>query len=298
NPQSPIPNPQMMSSPDLDALAEFAAGAGHEINNPLAIISGHAQLLLSQIQDPQQRQSLAIIAAQVRRAHEMIADIRLFARPPQPEWARVELVRFLRNWLEEKALELREKQIVLEFVANEEELELTTDATQLTVVLSALLKNAVESLDSYSGTINSADPDLELPQSGQLGRSSLPSTDKRVRRITFSLERRGDHCDLQRPSSDQPGLNRAMLEEGTTTGQELGPGQVILSITDNGPGIPLEIRPLIFSPYFSGRSAGRGLGFGLSKAWRIAQQLGATLELDEAYTTGTRMKIIWESTLV
>ena len=30
----------------LEALAEFAAGAGHEINNPLAVISGRAQLLL------------------------------------------------------------------------------------------------------------------------------------------------------------------------------------------------------------------------------------------------------------
>src|SRR5205814_10211909 len=30
----------------LSALAEFAAGAGHEINNPLAVISGQAQYLL------------------------------------------------------------------------------------------------------------------------------------------------------------------------------------------------------------------------------------------------------------
>ena len=30
----------------LTALAEFAAGAGHEINNPLAVISGQAQYLL------------------------------------------------------------------------------------------------------------------------------------------------------------------------------------------------------------------------------------------------------------
>jgi nitrogen-specific signal transduction histidine kinase len=29
----------------LDALAEFAAGAGHEINNPLAIFGGRAQFL-------------------------------------------------------------------------------------------------------------------------------------------------------------------------------------------------------------------------------------------------------------
>lgn len=248
------PHPLMMSSPDLDALAEFAAGAGHEINNPLAIIGGHAQLLLGEIHDPQQRQSLAIIAAQVRRAYEMIADIRLFARPPQPEWARVELVGFLRNWLEQKTLELREKPIVLEFVTHERELELTTDATQLIVVLSVLLKNAVESLDGST------------------------RTDNAFGRITFSFGQSGDKSDQQSPD----------------LGENSGKGQVILSITDNGPGIPPEIRPLIFSPYFSGRSAGRGLGFGLSKAWRIAQQLGGMLRLDEEYTNGTRMEILWE----
>src|SRR5439155_22724360 len=34
----------------LSALAELAAGAGHEINNPLAVISGQAQYLLKQLQ--------------------------------------------------------------------------------------------------------------------------------------------------------------------------------------------------------------------------------------------------------
>src|SRR5262249_5540903 len=35
----------------LNALAEFAAGAGHEINNPLAVISGQAQYVLSHERD-------------------------------------------------------------------------------------------------------------------------------------------------------------------------------------------------------------------------------------------------------
>ncbi|MDR0871088.1 MAG: hypothetical protein LBN39_09890, partial [Planctomycetaceae bacterium] len=69
----------------LDALAEFAAGAGHEINNPLAAINGHVQLLLKDITHPEHRRHLGIIAAQVKRIYEMIADIRYFARPPKPE---------------------------------------------------------------------------------------------------------------------------------------------------------------------------------------------------------------------
>ncbi len=43
---------------------------------------------------------------------------------------------------------------------------------------------------------------------------------------------------------------------------------------DSGPGISPEHREHLFDPFFSGRQAGRGLGFGLSKAWRIIQMHG------------------------
>lgn len=42
-----------------------------------------------------------------------------------------------------------------------------------------------------------------------------------------------------------------------------------ISVHDTGPGIRPEIRRHLFDPFFSGREAGRGLGFGLSKCWRI-----------------------------
>jgi signal transduction histidine kinase len=42
-------------------------------------------------------------------------------------------------------------------------------------------------------------------------------------------------------------------------------------VTDNGPGITPEVRRHLFDPFFSGREAGRGLGLGLAKAWRIAE---------------------------
>jgi signal transduction histidine kinase len=69
----------------LDALAEFAAGAGHEINNPLAVIAGRAQLLLNKSDDPERSRSLQIIIAQALRAHRILADLMFVARPPRPE---------------------------------------------------------------------------------------------------------------------------------------------------------------------------------------------------------------------
>ena len=69
----------------LEALAEFAAGAGHEINNPVATIAGRAELLLRNETQPERRQALLTIGAQALRIRDMIGDLMLFARPPKPE---------------------------------------------------------------------------------------------------------------------------------------------------------------------------------------------------------------------
>src|SRR5579872_5831871 len=68
----------------LRALAEFAAGAGHEINNPVATIVGYAQQLLADETNPDRRHALATIGAQAYRIRDMIGDVMLFARPPAP----------------------------------------------------------------------------------------------------------------------------------------------------------------------------------------------------------------------
>jgi signal transduction histidine kinase len=67
----------------LAALAEFAAGAGHEINNPLAVILGRAQLLLTRAEDVETVRSLRAIVTQAQRAHRILRDLMYFARPPE-----------------------------------------------------------------------------------------------------------------------------------------------------------------------------------------------------------------------
>jgi len=65
----------------LDALSRFAAGAAHEINNPLAVISGRAQLLVSQASSPEHIRALEAIIGQSRRISKIVNDLMQFARP-------------------------------------------------------------------------------------------------------------------------------------------------------------------------------------------------------------------------
>src|SRR5262249_40115213 len=61
----------------LRSLAEFAAGAGHEINNPLAVISGQAQHLLQSEENLDRARALERIVAQCQRIHTLLRDLML-----------------------------------------------------------------------------------------------------------------------------------------------------------------------------------------------------------------------------
>jgi putative nucleotidyltransferase with HDIG domain len=68
----------------LDALAEMAGGAAHELNNPLSVISGRAQILAQGETDPGKKQILRQIKENADEISAIIDDLFVFASPPPP----------------------------------------------------------------------------------------------------------------------------------------------------------------------------------------------------------------------
>ena len=57
------------------------------------------------------------------------------------------------------------------------------------------------------------------------------------------------------------------------------PGQTIVSIRDNGPGIDPAIVDKIFDPFFTTKDVGEGMGLGLSISYRIVEQCGGRISV-------------------
>ena len=68
--------------------------------------------------------------------------------------------------------------------------------------------------------------------------------------------------------------------------------QVLISVKDNGPGIPDDIKEKIFQPFFTTKPTGKGTGLGLSLAYDIITQgHGGLLELRTNPDEGTEFSI-------
>jgi len=225
-----------LSALKLDALAEFAAGAGHEINNPVGTIVGHVQQLLAGETDPDRRHALATIGAQAYRIRDMIGDIMLFARPPQPRREQLDLTAVMNDVISQFRAEALSARIEV-LVDAAGPVPVFADRTHVQIVVSGLLRNSFEALPA-GGTVNV------------------------------------QACSIGTPK----------------------PEWGLLSIQDDGPGLSVESREHLFDPFFSGRQAGRGLGFGLSKVWRIVTLHGGRIDVETPATGGVSFAIRWPAT--
>jgi signal transduction histidine kinase len=66
----------------------------------------------------------------------------------------------------------------------------------------------------------------------------------------------------------------------------------LISVRDNGPGIPPELRARVFEPFFTTGRSGATLGVGLAVARRLAGQHGGLVDvIDDPRTRGARVDV-------
>lgn len=128
----------------LVAMAELAAGAGHEINTPLAVISGQAQLLLQRFDEPDVAKPLQTIVTQTRRVHEILTDLMSFARPARPAPQVFDFALVIREAVAAARESAGDRRIEFDspdaFVAY-------ADPRQVRLILNGLLRNSIEATD-------------------------------------------------------------------------------------------------------------------------------------------------------
>lgn len=132
----------------LAGLGRMLAGTAHELNNPLAAISGFAQLLLRSPMRAEERTALETIDHESRRAAAVVRDLLTFSRRGATvERRRVDLNAVARYIVGTRRYALETSGIQVELALADGELLVLGDATQLEQVVLNLVANAHEALD-------------------------------------------------------------------------------------------------------------------------------------------------------
>jgi len=180
----------------LNALAEMAAGAAHELNNPLAVISGRAQLLAEAQTDKETKEILKQIYENAREASGIIEDLMSFAEPPRPRVARTDVKKMLDEAVQLTSRKTNIEKLDVRIEIAEKIGSVFVDSAQIVSAIANIISNAIESYGDKSGPIEIA---ADTDESGEMVRLTIKDqgcgmdeeTLKKVTRPFFSAKPAG-----------------------------------------------------------------------------------------------------------
>jgi two-component system NtrC family sensor kinase len=143
---------QLLRSEKLSAVGQLVAGVAHELNNPLAVIMGYAQILTAHDQPPGRvRADLQKILHESERAAKIVHNLLTFARPRDPQLAPVDINRLITTIAENRAAEIESAAIVFHLHLQPDLPQTVADAHQIEQLLTNLLTNAFQALAEHNG---------------------------------------------------------------------------------------------------------------------------------------------------
>ncbi len=145
---------QIVQSEKLVSLGQLAAGAAHEINNPLAAILGFSDLLADDPTIPEKARTTASkIRDQARRTKTLVGNLLSFARQVPTERTLLDINTVVNNAVQLRALDLRSGTTRIELQLESVLPGVRGDGNQLMQVFFNIISNALEAMEAAKGGV-------------------------------------------------------------------------------------------------------------------------------------------------
>jgi len=270
----------LVQSEKMSALGQMVAGIAHEINTPLAYVKGTFEVLREQVVPVAQLAANSVQFAQM-----------LHLPNEQRDRAQLQTVahQFDRSTREVSGSRVMDEmgQLLADGIHGIEQIsEIVTNLKNF----SRLDRAKVSEFAVHEG----------LESTLLLARNLLKNTVEIRRELAFDLPK--IQCS---PSQiNQVFLNiitnavHAMPAERAEPGvitlrtAREGDDMVRIEIQDNGSGIPANVLPKIFDPFYTTKPIGKGTGMGLSISFKIIQEHGGKILVDTEPGVGTVFSIL------
>jgi two-component system NtrC family sensor kinase len=221
---------ELAKSERLAGLGLLAAGVAHEINNPLAIIRGNAELLQGATPEgSEEREEVDAIVDETVRIGRIVANLRTFSRSGLKRISSFSLGELLDTILDQLGhqIPLEQYQVIRAYWGHDREVE--GDGDQLRQVFTNLILNGLQA----------------MPEGGEL---------------YLNLER----CD--------------------------GGERVCVTVRDQGCGITPQQMEKLFTPFFTTKA--RGTGLGLAVSYGIVQDHGGEIRVESSAGSGATFVVL------
>jgi signal transduction histidine kinase len=140
---------QLVHTEKLVSLGQLAAGAAHEINNPLTAILGFSDLLADDSVLPERARSTAAkIREQARRTKTLVTNLLSFARQVPPERTLLDINTVVGNAVQLRALDLRPAGSRIDLQLESVLPGVRGDGNQLLQVFFNIISNAIDALEN------------------------------------------------------------------------------------------------------------------------------------------------------
>lgn len=248
---------KLVQTAKMASLGELVAGIAHEINNPLAFILAH-------------KETVARLLARVIAEDEVAGDA---------DGERHATLMKCRDRVDSMSLGLRRIQ---NLVLNLRKFSRLDEGLFQVIDVPEALETVLALLTQKFGNLIVVERDYRAPerlycQSALLNQVMMNIISNAADAIHSMLEDAGQGGD---PAGPARGVIRIATELRVSAGT--GEQSYVFIVTDNGPGIPAEVKERIFEPFFTTKPVGAGTGLGLAIAYSVVQAHHGTITIADA----------------
>jgi signal transduction histidine kinase len=259
-----ITQKQLIHAEKMASLGELTAGIAHEIQNPLNFVNNFSEVskeLLSELSEEVEKGNYDEVNAIVADVQQNLEKIHHHGE--------------------------RAASIVKGMLQHSRSSSGAKEPTDINALIDEYVRLAYHGLKAKDKSFNATyitdfDPDIPPVQ-------IIPQD---MGRVLLNLINNAFYAVHEKKKTTNEGYRPEVIVSSEVKGD-----YVVLSVSDNGNGIPEAIRDKIFQPFFTTKPTGEGTGLGLSLSYDIIKAHGGELKVETTNGNGTRFIILLKTSV-
>ncbi|RMH17135.1 MAG: GHKL domain-containing protein [Gammaproteobacteria bacterium] len=245
---------QLIQAEKMASLGELTAGIAHEIQNPLNFVNNFSEVSKELLEEMKEELEAGNLEDVREIADDVISNL-------------------------EKILHhgKRADSIVKGMLMHSRTSKGEKEATDLNALVDEYLRLAYHGLRAKDKSFNVT---LETDYDETIGKVDI--IPQEIGRVILNLMTNAFHAATERKNRLQNDFQPKVTIQTKKSAK-----QILISIADNGGGIPEEISNKIFQPFFTTKPTGQGTGLGLSLSYDIVKAHGGKLHFETQADRGT-----------